>query len=441
MSKAKKVIAKFDPLPWQIQPWNYKGFVMLLTGSAGGGKSRLAAEKIHGYCLKYPGATALILRKAREWCYRSIVPFYWKTVCGGAESGIKFNKSEGTFYYPNGSVVYSGGMKDDQQREAVRSIGGDGGIDIAWMEEANAFTRQDFDEVKARIRHTAASWRQLIPTTNPDSPRHWIYTDLIQGGEAKVFYSSARDNPHNAPEYLETLANLHGILLDRLGKGLWKQAEGAVYDEWNDLYHESPFEIPSGWRKIRVVDFGYTNPFVCQWWAIAPESNRPYLYREIYHTKRTVRVHANQINELSKGEEIEVTICDHDAEDRATLEENGIRTIAAYKDITTGIQSVKSRMVKQGIRILEGCTIEIDPELESARKPTSTIAEISGYQWPKGVDGKAIKEVPVKLNDHGMDGMRYLCAYLDGLGYQKVVSIDSDSQYSYAQTESDWEMF
>src|SRR5678816_163603 len=58
-------IAIFRPLPWQITPWRDRSPAALLTGSAGGGKSRLAAEKLHGYCLKYPGATALLLRKVK----------------------------------------------------------------------------------------------------------------------------------------------------------------------------------------------------------------------------------------------------------------------------------------------------------------------------------------------------------------------------------------
>ena len=31
-----------------------------------------------------------------------------------------------------------------------------------------------------------------------------------------------------------------------------------------------------------MVDFGYTNPFTCQWWAM-DHDGRLYLYREIFH--------------------------------------------------------------------------------------------------------------------------------------------------------------
>jgi hypothetical protein len=37
------------------------------------------------------------------------------------------------------------------------------------------------------------------------------------------------------------------------------------------------------------------------------------------------------------------------------------------------------------------------------------------YAWPKGSDGKPLKEVPVDADNHGMDALRYLVAEVDGL--------------------------
>jgi len=92
------------------------------------------------------------------------------------------------------------------------------------------------------------------------------------------------------------------------------------------------FDIPASWRGFRCIDFGYRNPFVCGWWAV-DEDGRLYLYREIYMSQRTVRVHADRIKRLSTGERIAATVADHDASDRATLSENGIQTVAARKNV------------------------------------------------------------------------------------------------------------
>ena len=409
---------RWEPLPWQIEPWRDKSPVLLLTGSAGGGKSRLAAEKIHGYCMKYPGATWLMLRKARQWCARSIVAFYDQTVIGESDS-VRFNKTEGAFYYNNGSVVYSGGMLDDKQRESVRSIGGDGGLDGVWMEEANAFSRQDFEEGLARIRHTAADWQQFILTTNPDSPTLWIYKDLIQGGQASVYYSHAIDNIYNSPQYIENLKRLTGVMHERLVLGHWVQAEGAVYPDYNPAVHViDPFAIPSDWKRYRAIDFGYNNPFTCQWWAMDGDGAL-YLYREIYQTRQLVEDLAREIVRLSEGERFVATYSDHDAEDRATLERYGVHTQAAKKDVSPGIQAVGARLRVQEngkplLFLMRGALVQTDASLEATKKTTCLQDEFPGYAWPKGADGKPAKETPVKDNDHGMDAMRYLIYSIDG---------------------------
>lgn len=416
--KRSDVLAPYAPLPWQIAPLDDKGATLLLTGSAGGGKSRTAAEKINAYCWMYPNSTWLMCRKAREWNSHSIVPFMWKTVMG-QDPRIKFNVSDGTFYYPNGSVIYSAGMYDDRQRQAARSIGGDGGLDGAWLEEANAFTRQDYEEIIGRVRHTAADWQQIILTTNPDSPSHWIYKDLIQGGAANVYYSGAKDNPNNSPAYLTNIEKMTGVMRDRLVLGKWVQAEGAIYDEYNPAVHMIDADkCPEFIRRFRVVDFGYSNPFVCQWWGMDADG-RLYRYRELYQTRRLVEDVTPEIIALSQGESIEFTVSDHDAEDRATMERHGISTQAAMKDVSPGIQAVKARLKvqpdgKPRLYFVRGALVAIDPLLESEKKPTCTEDEITGYAWKKYDDGKTNKEEPVKLNDHGCDTTRYMVARIDG---------------------------
>ena len=393
---------------------------MLLTGSAGGGKSRLAAEKVHAYLLKYPGATGLVLRKHRNAMGNSTLLFLERTVIGG-DVAVRHIATRYRFEYANGSVLAYGGMADDEQREQIRSIGAAGGVDIIWMEEANRFSEDDFNEALGRLRGSAASWRQAILTTNPDVPTHWIKRRLIDAGEARTYFSNAGDNPNNPVEYLETLSRLTGVLGKRLALGQWVQAEGAVYDMFEDALHVvEPFVVPDDWRRIMVIDFGYTNPFVCQWWAL-DNDGRMYLYREIYMTRRTVDDHAGQIKALIGAEHIEVVICDHDAEDRATLAANGIYNQAAVKDVSRGIQKVSQRLVKAGdgrprLYMVRNALVEVDQALRSAMKPISTLEEIAGYAWTTTPDGKPAKEEPLKVNDHGMDAMRYAVMYVDDAG-------------------------
>src|SRR6476660_2964359 len=110
-----RIIAPFDPLPWQIAPWKDKSPVLLLTGSAGGGKSRLAAEKLHGYCLKYPGATALLISKARVSITNSTALLFSRVVIGD-DPRIAHVSSHSRFEYANGSVLMYVGLDDEGQR-------------------------------------------------------------------------------------------------------------------------------------------------------------------------------------------------------------------------------------------------------------------------------------------------------------------------------------
>lgn len=403
------------PLPWQIQPWRDKSKVVLCTGAAGGGKSRFAAEKLHAYLLKYPRATGLMMRKTRQSMTNSTVLMFDREV---AQGGCVHVSSKNRFEYPNGSLLAYGGMADDEQKEQIRSIGQAGGVDVAWLEEANRFSEDDFNEVLARLRGNAAPWRQVLLTTNPDSPIHWIKRRLIDGQEAKVYYSKAADNTYNPDDYQATLAALTGVTHRRLVEGLWVQAEGVVYEGFDDeLHHIDPFPIPAHWRRFRSIDFGYTNPFVCQWWA-ADNDGRLYLYRELYRTRRTIAEHAPQIKRLSEGETIETTICDHDAEDRATLYQNGIPNGPADKRLSVGIERVTERLKRAGdgrprLFVFKNALVEMDLDLDHAKRPTMTYQEFVSYIWPTGASGKPVKETPVDLDNHGMDALRYAVMYED----------------------------
>jgi hypothetical protein len=65
---------------------------------------------------------------------------------------------------------------------------------------------------------------------------------------------------------------------------------------------------------------------------------------------------------------------------------------------------------------MKGCTVSRDPRLIEAKKPASTAEEIGGYIWAPTLANRAPKEEPLKINDHGMDALRYMIAELDGLG-------------------------
>lgn len=261
-------IQTFKPFDWQRKPWADTSPVMLLTGSAGGGKSRLSAEKIHGFCLKYPGCQALVLRKIADSLDHSVVPLLDRKVIGD-DPRVTHIKRHKRFEYENGSMLTYMGMHDEAARERIRSIGQDGAVDIAWMEEAAEFEEEDFNELMARMRGQAAPWNQIILTTNPEGPGHWINLRLIMGDEATVYVSSVDDNPEARDEYKKMLRGLTGIQYRRLVLGEWVAGSGLVFDRWSDRYNETQGSqggsvtldadfIPHGGPVIWTIDDGYS---------------------------------------------------------------------------------------------------------------------------------------------------------------------------------------
>ena len=411
----KKPVAIFTPLDWQKAPWRDKSAVLLLTGSAGGGKSRLAAEKLHAYCKKYPGATAVALRKIRASMTNSTVLFMARKIVEN-DPRVRHYPSKRRFEYDNGSILAYGGMKNEEQREQIRSIGQDGAVDIAWMEEANRFTEDDFNEVIARMRGKAAGWMQIILSTNPDSDRHWIYRKLIQAREAHVYYSDAEDNIYNPPEYIQMLGKLTGVLGERLREGRWTRAEGIVYSNFSQSLHVIE-KAPECERYIASVDWGYTNPGVIQIWGVDGD-NRMYCVCEIYQSQRTIDWWIQQARALKKRYQVEAFVCD--PAEPGFIEQFkrvGLNAVKANNNVLLGIQTVMDRFAVAGdgrprlffvADALEG----IDLVLEEKKLPLCTEQEISTYIWQRDREDKLQKEKPVDKDNHGLDCMRYAALYL-----------------------------
>ena len=107
-------------------------------------------------------------------------------------------------------------------------------------------------------------------------------------------------------------------------------------------------------------------------------------------------------------------MCDHDAEDQATLVENELQTLNADKRVSVGLEVVMERLKIQEdgrprLFILRDSLVEIDQSLKEAKKPYRIESEWDGYIWKE----TGTKEEPVKKDDHGMDLVRYSCMQVD----------------------------
>jgi len=426
----------FTPYGGARDMWRCRDNEVILSGPAETGKTRSCLEKVDAMCWKYPNLRGLMARKTYKSLRDSAVITYTNKVLGSVDPETGEWKASLTpvrtiggeipqaFVYPNGSRIRLGGMDNPDKVLSAE-------YDFVYIPQAEELELDDWEKLTTRATGRAGNlpWgAQVLGDVNPGPPSHWILKRKKEG-LLRFFESRHEDNPtlfdpvtgeitEQGKRSLAILDKLTGVRKERLRYGKWVQAEGAVFEGYDSRIHLiDRFEIPRDWTRIRVIDFGFTHAFVCQWWAI-DHDGRMYRYREMYKTKRTVATHAQQIKRLSEDELIYETICDHDAEDRHTLAENGIPNIKAYKDVMRGIQAVQERLQPAGdgkprLFLLRDSLVEMDQDLLNEKKPVCTEDEIEGYVWAN----KSTKEQPTKENDHGVDTMRYAVAHVDKLMY------------------------
>jgi phage terminase large subunit len=328
-------------------------------------------------------------------------------------------------------------------------------------------------------------------------PRTWEHRRIIRTQEpvklldgrtippgellAEVLIAEPDANVENlSTDYQLRIAAQAGPWYDRFVLGLVGSFEGQAFPNFSEQTHvlaDPPPEWgwqewggypPPTWKRYRSVDFGYENPFVMQWFTRVPEDNPRcpgafVLYQEIYMTHRIVSVHARQarawdaeeVAALNRGIEranralapgerriplkerlsFSQQVSDHDAEDRATLESEGIITDPAVKDRSSGIQVVYNALEptpQPRLLFMRNARREADPALKDKETapPTCTWQEFPGLRWPKTPtqDDKAPKEDIVKVNDHGFDAVRYHLRTFRDRGEMKVVRLYETSR-------------
>jgi hypothetical protein len=381
-----------------------------------------------------------------------------------------------TFY--NGSKLFFKGMMTDRDREGLKGIGGEGKtpggqIDFIFYEEALAALKIDFSYMFSSLRGTAMGFVQLMMNSNPGPPKHWLHTDIIEGGlnkdkpeseqiEIKCYAKNAEDNEwlmENNPSYVtNTLGGLTGIQRERHKHGKWKQAEGVIYDTWDEDKNVLPViteeekangiigitkaEIQNAIYtadKFDAIDWGETDPtcVLKSFTKIIDNQIHIFIYYELFQSGLQSHQIVEMLNPTDhQGVKItpKVTICGHDKPGAISdLVAKGFNAVAnvSYFSKANGYGVEGGRGFKADGRgivhrfITEGRLHYIDGSLDTRlyaekynkqgftslsqavpNRPIGLREEITEYCYTD--KGELKTDTVQEYNDHAMDTLLYL---------------------------------
>ena len=398
----------------------YHGHEAILHGPAETGKTLSSLWKLHLCALNYPNASLVILRKIQATAHSTVLQTYQNKVLGGYEGAaaakisIYGGESPAWFDYPGGARIWVAGL--DKAGKVLSAE-----HDIIFVNQVEELSLEDWEILTTRTTGRAGHmpYSQTLGDCNPAYPAHWMY----HRPSLRIFYSRHQDNPllydpvtgkitGQGKRTMAVLDALTGVRRARLRDGKPMQAEGAIYDEWDESCHlvceEKAPKLFVRW--VAGQDWGYANAGVLGVWGIDGDGGM-WLVRQVYQTGHTVDWWADKAVELQRRYgHFEAVACDPSQPAFiAAYRQKGLNAIPADNAVRPGIDDVKKRMAQKRLFIIRTSLEHADPSLVEARKPYSVQAEIPMYVWAN----KVSKDEPVKEDDHGLDMMRYTVRYVD----------------------------
>ena len=393
---------------------------LLLVGPARSCKTLTAIRKVFALHFAYPGLQSAILRSNSvdlKDTIRQDIRFLCRYEFDDPRSPIK---SEGGIAFDtlhlNGGTCVLGGMNRPGRILGTQK-------DIILYSQMEQSTNEQLNVLKTRVAGSAAHWRdkkgrvyaQLLGDANPDRKDHHLLKRKA-AGKIKFINFEFKDNPiffrkgkwtSVGKKYVATLdATLEGIYHDRYFKGIWNNAEGAVFEMPGSAITDTFPDL--GYCTVyNVMDFGMRDPNVCLWIAENLLNNEITVYREYRKTRENVIAFGQNVKEirLRNRDRVITTIIDND-ENRADLLRRycHLPVEMARKgpgSVLDGIQMIQQELDKGKLKFYTGLRENRDSELARNNQPLSVIDEMYQYQYQTGADK------PIDKNNHGIDALRY----------------------------------
>ena len=268
-------------------------------GARGGGKSWGVQSKASLLCVNYAGIKCLIVRET----YQELLNNHINTLISKLHGIAKYNKTEKTFTFYNGSTIKMGYCASDSDLNQYQGAE----YDIIFLEEATNLREEWIEKIKACLRGANNLPKRIYYTFNPGGVSHSYFKRLFIDRQFKenedpndyVFIQSlVTDNKalmETMPDYIKQLEALPPKLRDAWLYGRWDIFSGQFFEDFRmtpdpQLCYEAgitteqaleqrrfthvikPFDLNKGeargWNIMRSYDFGYNKPFSLAYWAV-----------------------------------------------------------------------------------------------------------------------------------------------------------------------------
>ncbi|MEX5713205.1 terminase family protein [Parafrankia sp. FMc6] len=331
--------------------------------------------------------------------------------------------------YIYGRLIYLAGANNELAKAKIQGLTLAG----AYVDEVTTIPESMWRMLGTRLSVPGA---KLFGTCNPESPNHWLYTDLQRAsvwldgagrlhrmaGDDRLnlarFSFRLADNPTLDADYLRALElEYTGLWRRRYILGEWVVAEGSVYDMWDPERHVVPAgRIPHIRRWLAsAVDYGTSNPFAALLLGLA-DDGRLYLVdewgwdsakerRQLTDAEYSRRYRA-WLTQVPRPEELAGTavqavgvtperhyVDPSAASFKVQLHHDGVTSLSdAVNDVVDGIRIVASQLASGRLLVSDRCKGWID--------------EAPGYVWDPKAQERG-EDAPVKKRDHYLDAGRY----------------------------------
>lgn len=291
-----------------------------------------------------------------------------------------------------GERVYCLGASKKNQVDVIRGMA----IKYCYGDEVVTWCKEVFDMVKSRLDKP---YSKFDGTCNPDNPKHWFKEFLESDADIYLQEYCIDDNSYLDKTFVAELKKEYAgtVLYDRFILGLWKIAEGLVFQNFSE--ERTVIDFKENYKPASYyvsIDYGITNPFIALVWRVEDRQaiviNRYYYdSKENGETRRTDEEHYAGMEEVAKNYPVTDIVIDPSATSfKETIDRHGkYEFINANNNVLQGISN--------SIMLLNTDYVKID------RSVTELIEEFGLYRW----NDKSKKDEVIKENDHCSDAFRY----------------------------------